>query len=105
MVIKLTITLFILSFPIAASSEPPLWYLMSRHGQCAEIRILQRKVSDLGDVNTPEQFISLLKSQGYDVSSTEVPQLNGSAIQVDVPAKDLAVVFVKKEMCKDFIKK
>ena len=57
----------------------------------------------MGDVTTPEQFINLMKSRGYDVTYKEIPELNGNAIQVDVPAKDLAVVFVQEEICRDFI--
>ena len=76
---------------------------MSRHGQCAEIKVLERKVPDLGDVTSPDTFVNLIEDRGYDVAVNEIPELKGNAVQVNVPEKDLSVIFVKKLLCKGFI--
>ena len=60
---------------------------MSRHGQCAEFKILERKVPDLGDVTNPDTFVNLIEGRGYDVAVNEIPELKGNAVQVNVPEK------------------
>lgn len=44
-----------------ASSE---WLLMARHGECAQINSLERKVPDPGDVRDPFAFIQLMRNKG-----------------------------------------
>jgi len=44
-----------------ASSE---WLFMARHGECAQINSLERKVPDLGDVRDPSAFIQLMRDKG-----------------------------------------
>jgi hypothetical protein len=85
---------------VAESSE---WYLMSRHGQCAEIKVLERKIPNLGHITSPDIFVNLIENRGYDAVVNEMPELNGNAVQVNLPEKDLAVIFVKKLICKGFI--
>jgi len=48
------------SFALVASE----WFLMSRHGECAEIGSLKRKVPDLGEVRDPFAFIKLMRIRG-----------------------------------------
>ena len=76
---------------------------MSRHGQCAGIKVLERKIPDLGDVTSPDTFVNLMEDREYDVAVTEMPKLNGNAVQVNVPEKGLSVIFVKTLLCKGFI--
>ena len=76
---------------------------MSRHGQCAEIKVLERKIPDLGDVTSPDTFVNLIEGRGIGVAVTEIPELNGNAVQVNVPGKGLSVIFVKTLLCKGFI--
>ena len=86
-----------------AEAESSEWYLMSRHGQCSEIKILERKVPDLGNVTSPDAFVNLMEDRGYDVAVNEMSELNGNAVQVNVPKKGLSVIFVKKLFCKGFV--
>ncbi len=67
-----------------AAAESSEWYLMSRHGQCAEIKVLERKVPNLGDVTSPDTFVNLIEGRGYDVAVNEMPELDGNAVQVNV---------------------
>ena len=56
-------------------------------------------------VETPEDFIELVRSKGYEVKVVEPSNLEGNAVQVEVPAKSLSLMFVTKELCKDFLKR
>jgi hypothetical protein len=83
------------SFALAAAE----WFLMSRHGECAEISSLTRKVPDLGDVRDPSAFIKLMRDKGYQVTMNEVSIPNGKAVEVKVPERELSLMFVPPEVC------
>ena len=97
------VLLSILMVPI--SSRANEWFLMSRHGSCFNIDSLERKVGDMTGVETPDDFIELMHQKGYDVKASEPPNLEGNAVKVEVPAKELFIMFVTKELCKDFTQK
>ena len=65
-----------------AASE---WFLMSRHGECADIISLKRKVPDLGDIRDPDAFVQRMNDKGYQVMVNEVSRLNGEMVEVKVP--------------------
>jgi len=75
------------------------WLLMSRHGDCAEIAVLKRKVPDLGEVSDPDAFASLMRQKGYEVTSTRVSVPRGKAEEIKVPQKELFLIFVTPELC------
>jgi len=76
------------------------WMLMSRHGECAEIASLKRRIPDLGDVRDPDSFAKLMRERGHQVSSSEIPESKGKAVEVKVPEKELSLIFVVPELCK-----
>jgi len=75
------------------------WFLMSRHGDCAEIGVLKRKVPDLGEINDPDAFARFMRKKGYEVTSAKVSVPRGKAQEVKVPQKELSLIFVSSEMC------
>ena len=79
------------------------WFLMSRHGKCAEIKILQRKVPDLGDINDPFSFIALMKKKGHSLVSNKLQGTQGDALEVNVPGEGLNLIFLKEPMCRSYI--
>ena len=83
------------SFALANSG----WLLMSRHGECAEIQSLKRKVPDLDDVRDPSVFIKFMRDKGYQVTVTEVSMPKGKAVEVKVPERELFLMFVTPEVC------
>ncbi len=87
----------------ASANNTEKWFLMSRHGECAEIRSLQRKIPDLGNIEDPQSFIIFMEEKGHKVMSNEMKELQGKAFNVDIPAKGLHLMFVKGSMCKEFI--
>ena len=97
------VLLSILMVPISSHADE--WFLMSRHGSSSDIDVLERKVGDMTGVVSPDDFIELMRRQGYDVEASEPPNLQGYAVNVQVPAKELYIMFATKELCKDFIKR
>jgi hypothetical protein len=79
-----------------AASE---WFPMSRHGECAEIQSLERKVPDLGDVRDPSAFIKFMRDKGCQVTVNEVSTPKGKAVEVKVPEGKLFSMFVTPEVC------
>jgi hypothetical protein len=75
------------------------WFLLARHGECFPIRSLERKFPDLGNISDPESFMQFVRAKGLKVSSKAMPGQAGSAVEVLVPEKELALVFVSVELC------
>lgn len=75
------------------------WMLMARHGECAEVASLKRKVPDLGDIRDPDAFAAHMRRKGYEVTSTKHPAPKGKAQEVKIPAAELYLVFVTPELC------
>lgn len=97
----LLVAVVLISTASADNSEK--WFLMSRHGECAEIRVLQRKIPDMDNIEDPQSFIMLMEGKGYEVISSESKELQGLALDVKVPEKELSLMFVKGSICKEFI--
>ena len=97
------VLLSILMVPI--SSHANEWFLMSRHGSCFNIDSLERKVGDMTGVETPEDFIEFMQSKGYKVIVNKPSNLEGKAVDIKVPKKSLSLMFITKELCKDFVEK
>jgi hypothetical protein len=82
--------------PLQASEE---WFLLARHGECAKVEILKRKIPDLGEISDPHEFAALMRRSGYKVTITRNPLPKGKAYEVLVPEKELSLMFVTKELC------
>lgn len=83
--------------PAAQAAER--WFLMSRHGECAQVGVLKRKVPDLGEIGDPGAFAELMRRKGYEVTSTRVSVHKRAAWEVKVPQLELFLLFVTSEMC------
>jgi len=73
--------------------------LMARHGECAEISSLKRRIPDLGEVADPATFVDRMRRSGYQASSSDIAVPGGKAVEVKVPAKELSLLFVTAELC------
>ena len=92
----------LLSTPfIHAYSDLGKWLLMSRHGECSEIAALERKVADIEGIDDPTTFVRVMRQRGYEVTERTMPEVGGEAMQVDVPAKGLSLLFVRESLCPD----
>ena len=75
------------------------WFLMARHGECAKLDALKRKIPDLGTVADPHAFADLMRRQGHATTITEQVLAKGRSFEVLVPTRELALVFVTAEWC------
>jgi hypothetical protein len=75
------------------------WFLLARHGECFPIRSLERKFPDLGNIAEPESFMQFVRAKGLKVTSKAMPVQAGSAVEVHVPERELALVFATAELC------
>jgi hypothetical protein len=91
--------LLLLASAADAVAADTRWMLMARHGECAEIATLERRIPDLGAVATPDAFAERMRRDGLQVISAPLADTGGKAVQVKVPAKNLSLVFVKQELC------
>jgi len=81
---------------------------MSRHGECAEITTLQRKIPDLSNITDPQTFIAFMEKKGHnvivkDLYSNERKEIQGMVFDVRIPSEGLSLLFVKGIICKEFI--
>jgi hypothetical protein len=83
--------------PTLPASEP--WSLLSRHGECARVQSLKRKIPELGEISDPQAFAALMRKGGHKVTITQTPTDKGTAYEIVVPERNLSVIFVPSEMC------
>ncbi len=84
---------------VAADDTPDKWMLMSRHGECADISSLKRKVPNLPEVSDVPSLVEFFKSEGHFVQSKELPGSAGRAYQVDISGMSLNLVLVNESLC------
>jgi hypothetical protein len=75
------------------------WYLMARHGECYELEVMQRRIPELEEAKDPYAFVERMKQKGHGATATEV--VPGKAVEVRVPARELGMVFARRELCKE----
>ncbi len=95
-----------LSLPGAALAQAAeKWWLLARHGECAPVASLKRKVPDLGNIQDPEAFTAFMRRKGFAVTSKRSKLPQGAMHEVTVPAQELALVFVTPGLCSEFSQK
>ena len=89
----------LLALAAGAAAADTRWMLMARHGECAEIATLERRIPGLGSVASPAAFAERMRRDGLRVISEPLADTGGKAVQVKVPEKNLSLVFVMQELC------
>lgn len=92
--------LLILLLPIAVEAE---WYLMARHGECAPIETLSRKVERMQGLDTPERFIAEMERRGHPVVFERGFSGVTETYSVNIETLGLAILFVQGERCDQFL--
>lgn len=80
----------------AAAQE---WRLFGRHGECAPISALKRKLQDMPEVRTPEEFEAYLDLKRLKFTRQAHQAGGGGAVEFQVPDAGLAVLFVPRQLC------
>lgn len=73
---------------------------MSRDRECMDVASLTRKVPDLGAIRDPDAFIKLMRDKGHQVGVQVLPASSGKVVEVKVPDRDLSLLFVTSEVCR-----
>ncbi len=79
------------------------WFLLSRHGECASLSSLNRRNPAWGQVQDPYEFIEHMRTAGHVTEVQEHDTGKGMAVQVEVPAVELSLMFVERGLCREFI--
>lgn len=74
------------------------WYLMARHGECFELEAMQRRIPELADARDPQAFVQRMKKNGHAATAKDV--VPGKAVEVQVPERELAMIFTRRELCR-----
>lgn len=96
---KLLLLVCVCCVTTIASAAEEHWMLMARHGECVAIEKLKRKVPELGEIRDPMAFVALMRQAGLTASAQVIPETDGNAITVNVPARELSLVFATRELC------
>jgi len=78
------------------------WFLMSRHGDCAEIATIKRKIPELPNIEDPVAFSEYMRANGHAVSEQPLIAPDGGAHQIDVPVLSLNLIFVQEALCEHY---
>jgi len=84
-----------------AYTDSEKWLLMSRHGECTDIAVLERKVDNIDGIDDPATFMRVMRQRGYNVTERRMPEVGGDAVQVDVAERGLSLLFVKANLCRE----
>ena len=77
---------------------------MARHGECAPVESLRRKLPDMPDmpeIDTPSAFVALMEAAGHQVTSHALAIPHGQAFAIDVPELSLHLIFVERAICNE----
>jgi hypothetical protein len=83
----------------AQAQSEPHWMLMSRHGDCAPVSTLKRKLPELDGRSQPEAVAALIRQKGMDATLHPMPVPKGRAVQLTSVQAGLDLVFVTTEFC------
>ena len=86
------------SIAIADDSQGQ-WMLMSRHGECVEIKSLKRKLPNLPNISKPSELIEFMNSQGHFVNSKKLTGSAGRAYEIDISDLSLNLIVVRESLC------
>lgn len=88
----------------AALAQPAQWWLMSRHGECTGVqRALQHKFGDLPTIAGPTEFAAEMNRRGLSARVTNAYGGNRDAVLIEVPQREVSLLFVRKELCREYI--
>jgi hypothetical protein len=94
--------LLLLGVVATSATAAPDWQLMGRHGECVAIASLSRKLPELGRLaEDPRAFAEQLRRHGLAVTVARIDsgQPDIELWSVDVPARELALLFATAPAC------
>src|SRR5262245_33222807 len=91
---------FLLTAVVTTAAAADDWVLMGREGGCTEIAgAQQRRFADLPRITSPQQMAEELRQRGAEVRLNALAPGSNDAWLVEVPARELSLLFVSRERC------
>lgn len=90
----------LLAAGLATAVHAEDWSLVGRHGECAPLRVLQRKLPDLPDVRSPEALAAYLDARRLRYSRRTVSIGRAQAVEFEVAEVGLAVLLAPESACR-----
>jgi hypothetical protein len=84
---------------LCGTAEAQEWSLFGRHGECAPISSLKRKLQDMPEIRTPDEFSVYLDSKRLKYTRQAHQAGASAAVGFEVPDAGLAIVFVHRQQC------
>jgi len=95
--------LIVATLCMVAVADEPQWFLMARHGECAPIAVLERKLAGVSTLKHPDELVSHMRGQGLNVEVVS-RDLNMGIVEIKVPEKALSLVLVQASLCREYLK-
>ena len=76
------------------------WRLMGREGGCVTLAEATARLPLLRGIATPDQLVAELRRQGEEVSRQDISQGDVTAVMIEVPGRDLSLIFVPPSLCR-----
>lgn len=92
---------FFLLIPLLAAAAPPKdeWFLAGKEGSCIPLSVLAKRGDDLKDVQSPYRLVEKMRAAGQKADLKEYKAGTRPAVEVQVPSRNLHVIFVKGDQC------
>lgn len=82
-----------------AQATQAAWQLLGRHGECAPIAALKRKLPDLPAISTPDELAAHLEAKRLKFTRSPLKGGPDGAVEFNVPDAGLAIVLVEARHC------
>ena len=89
----------VLCLLIALPATAEDWNLVGRHGECAPLASLKRKLPDMPDVRTPDDLAAYLDSKRMAYTRRTHSLGQATAVEFVVPEAGLAVLLAPESSC------
>ncbi len=83
----------------AAATQKDEWFMAGREGSCVPLSVLAKRGNDLKDVQSPYQLVEKMRAVGQKADLKEHNAGTRPAVEVQVPSRNLHVMFVKADQC------
>jgi hypothetical protein len=92
---------FFLLIPLLAAAAPQKdeWFMAGKEGSCFPLSMLAKMGDDLKDVQSPYQLVEKMRAAGEKADLKEHKAGTRPAVEVQVPSRNLHVMFVKAAQC------
>lgn len=79
------------------------WLLLSRHGECAPLDALKKKLPSLPDLNSPDDLAAYLQARHVKYSRKVHSGNHTELHEFQVPSEGLSVILAPRQQCTEVL--